>query len=218
MSHYATNIRFLLQQRGLSEQFLSEQFGVVDAGHPSPQALAEISEYFSVSLDVLLKRNLQQLEVLRSKDIRLVVFDIDGVMTDGGMFYTESGDEFKKFNAKDGLAIRRLAQRGIHTGIITHGFNTELIRRRAERLHISKFEVSQTPKKQTLEKWCAEWGITLEQVCYIGDDLNDEDIIRAVGFSACPADAVPEVQQIVHVILQKNGGDGCIRELIDNYL
>jgi YrbI family 3-deoxy-D-manno-octulosonate 8-phosphate phosphatase len=148
----------------------------------------------------------------------MVIFDIDGVMTDAGMYYTESGDEFKKFNAKDGMVVRRLKQRGIHTGIISHGFNSNLIQRRAERLHISHMEVSQVPKKETLMRWCKELNINPAQVCYIGDDVNDEDIMNAVGFSACPADAVDDVKNMVHVVLQKKGGEGCVRELIDLYI
>ena len=116
------------------------------------------------------------------------------------------------------MVVRRLKQRGIHTGIISHGFLSALITRRAERLHISHIEVSQVPKKETLMRWCGELSITPEQVCYIGDDVNDEDIMRVVGFSACPSDAVDAVKNMVHVVLQKKGGEGCIRELIDLYI
>ena len=154
----------------------------------------------------------------KAKLIRLAIFDVDGVLTDGGMLYTESGDEFKKFNAKDGLAIRRVKQRGIQTGIISHGYNSKLIQRRAERLHIELLEVSQVPKLQTLSLWCEKLKISYDNVCFIGDDVNDEDILKAVGFSACPADAVDEVKNMVHVVMQKKGGDGCVRELIDLYL
>ena len=146
------------------------------------------------------------------------IFDIDGVLTDAGMYYTEEGDEFKKFNAKDGLAIRQVKQRGINTGIISHGYNSKIVSRRAERLHIELVEVSQTPKLQTLNKWCGELNISPMNVCFIGDDINDEDILRAVGFSACPGDAVNDVKNMVHVVLNKKGGEGCVRELIDLYL
>ncbi|MGL4597633.1 MAG: KdsC family phosphatase [Bacteroidia bacterium] len=178
-----------------------------------------VSDATKIPADLLLRVDLAQREAMRSKDIRLVVFDIDGVMTDGGMFYTESGDEFKKFNAKDGLAVRALAKRGIATGIISHGFNTNLIQRRAERLLIERVAVDAiTPKLETLNRWCAELNITPQQVCFIGDDLNDTDIIQAVGFSACPADAVAGVKGMVHVILRAGGGAGCVRELVDVYL
>lgn len=218
MSLYAANLSFLLRKHSLEKASLSNELGIHNLGHPLPDEIASIANRFSLTTDLLLKIDLETREEQRSKDIKMVIFDIDGVMTDAGMYYTESGDEFKKFNAKDGMVVRRLKQRGIHTGIISHGFNTNLIQRRAERLHITHMEVSQAPKKETLMRWCKELSITPENVCYIGDDVNDEDIMRTVGFSACPADAVDDVKNMVHVVLQKKGGEGCVRELIDLYL
>ncbi len=218
MSQYAANLSFLLRKHELEKASLSAELGVANLGHPLPDEIASIANRFSLTTDLLLKVDLETREEARSKDIKMVIFDIDGVMTDAGMYYTEAGDEFKKFNAKDGMVIRRLKQRGIHTGIISHGYNSNLIQRRAERLHISHVEVSQVPKKETLMRWCKELSIEPSQVCFIGDDLNDEDIMRVVGFTACPADAVDDVKEMVHVVLQKKGGDGCVRELIDLYL
>ena len=218
MSQYAANLSFLLRKHALEKASLAVELGISNLAHPLPDEIVTVAARFSLTTDLLLKTDLETREEARSKEIRMVIFDIDGVMTDAGMYYTEAGDEFKKFNAKDGMVVRRLKQRGIHTGIISHGFNTNLIQRRAERLHITHMEVSQVPKKETLMRWCKELNITPEQVCFIGDDLNDEDIMRAVGFSACPADAVDEVKEMVHVVLQKKGGEGCVRELIDLYI
>src|ERR1041385_2779601 len=211
MSLYAANIAFLLRKNDLDPGKISAELGMKDLARPLPDDIKHIADRFSITTDLLLKTDLELREEQRSKEIKLIVFDIDGVLTDAGMFYTEAGDEFKKFNAKDGLAISRLKQRGIHSGIISHGFNSKLIERRAERLHIDHVEVSQTPKLQTLNKWCEELKISLVNVCYIGDDVNDEDILCAVGFSACPGDAVDAVKNMVHVVLTKNGGDGCVR-------
>lgn len=218
MSQYAANLSFLLRKHDLEKASLSAELGVANLGHPLPDEIASIATRFSLTTDLLLKTDLETREEARSKDIKMVIFDIDGVMTDAGMYYTEAGDEFKKFNAKDGMVVRRLKQQGIHTGIISHGYNSNLIKRRAERLHISHVEVSQVPKRETLARWCKELNIQPSQVCFIGDDLNDEDIMNAVGFSACPADAVDEVKNMVHVVLQKKGGEGCVRELIDLYI
>lgn len=218
MSQYAANLSFLLRKHELEKAALSTELGVSNLAHPLPDEIASIATRFALTTDLLLKVDLETREEARSKEIRMVIFDIDGVMTDAGMYYTEAGDEFKKFNAKDGLAVRRLEQRGIRTGIISHGFNTHLIQRRAERLKISHMEVSQVPKKETLLRWCKELNIQPSQVCFIGDDVNDEDIINAVGFAACPADAVDEVKNMVHLVLQKKGGEGCVRELIDLYI
>jgi len=218
MSLYAANLSFLLRKNNLDAGKISTELGIKDLARALPDDIPHIASRFSLTTDLLLKTDLELREEQRSKEIKMIIFDIDGVLTDTGMYYTEGGDEFKKFNAKDGLAIRRVKQRGIETGIISHGYNSNLILRRAERLHIGYVEVSQVPKLQTLNKWCEELKISPANVCFIGDDLNDEDIIRAVGFSACPGDAVNEVKEMVNVVLQKNGGDGCVRELIDLYI
>jgi 3-deoxy-D-manno-octulosonate 8-phosphate phosphatase (KDO 8-P phosphatase) len=218
MSLYAANLSYLLRKHSLEPGKLAAELGLNDLARPNPDDIPHLAARFSLTTDLLLKTDLELREEQRSKEIKLVVFDIDGVFTDAGIYYTEKGDEFKKFNAKDGLGIRRLKQRGIHSGIISHGYSSALIERRAERLHIGYVEVSQVPKKETLAKWCAELGITPANVCFIGDDVNDEDIISVAGFSACPADASDEVKNMVHVVLSKKGGQGCVRELIDLYL
>ena len=218
MSLYASNIAFLLRKNDLDPEKISAELGMKDLARPLPDDIKHIAERFSLTTDLLLKTDLELREEQRCKEIKLMVFDIDGVLTDAGMYYTEAGDEFKKFNAKDGLAIRQLKQRNIHTGIISHGYNSRLIEKRGERLNIDHVEISQTPKLQTLNKWCDELKISPANVCYIGDDINDEDILRAVGFSACPEDAVDAVKNMVHVVLAKKGGEGCVRELIDLYL
>ncbi|MCA6362108.1 MAG: HAD hydrolase family protein [Bacteroidetes bacterium] len=218
MSRYAANLNYLLHRHNVAAADLAQQLGIRDLSHPLPDQLAAVAAHFHITPNLLLGELLEEKENLRNRDIKLLVMDIDGVMTDGGMYYTESGDEFKKFNAKDGFAVRALGKRGVKTGIISHGFNTKLIESRAMRLHISLIEVSQVPKLDTLSRWCSELGITPAQVCFIGDDLNDEDIIRAVGFSACPADATAAVKEMVHVVLSRKGGDACVRELIDTYL
>jgi YrbI family 3-deoxy-D-manno-octulosonate 8-phosphate phosphatase len=152
------------------------------------------------------------------KNIKFLVLDVDGVLTDGGMYYTESGDEFKKFNAKDGLAIRRLTKAGIPVGIISHGHLSKLINKRAELLGIKHVYVGMGVKKMDiLINWCNELKIDLNDVAYIGDDINDLEVLQAVGVSACPDDAVFKVKNNVHHVLQNNGGQACVREFIDEY-
>lgn len=146
------------------------------------------------------------------KNIRFVLFDVDGVMTDAGMYYTESGDEFKKFNARDGIAIRRLNKAGFITGVISHGINRNLIERRCELLGISKVYAGEEPKINVLKTWCSEMGFELSQTAFIGDDINDLSLISEVGFSACPADAVSAVKSRCDLILETSGGKGAIRE------
>ncbi|MBI3511714.1 MAG: HAD-IIIA family hydrolase [Bacteroidetes bacterium] len=218
MSLYAANISFLLRKNNLEAGKISSELGMKDLARPLPDDIPHIAEKFSITTDLLLKTDLELREEQRSKEIKLVIMDVDGVLTDCGIYYTENGDEIKKFNAKDGLMIRRLKKRGIETGIISHGYTSKIIAKRAEILNISHVEVSQVPKMETLNKWCAALNIKPENICFIGDDVNDEEVMRTVGFSACPADAVDAIKNIVNVVLTKNGGNGAVRELIDLYL
>ena len=151
-------------------------------------------------------------------EIKLLVLDIDGTMTDGGMYFSESGDEFKKFNTKDGRGIIRAFEQGIEVAFISSGSRAVAIRNRAERLGVKRVYVGAKNKIEVLEEWMTEKGIHHEEVAAVGDDINDLGILSKVGLSACPADAVPEVLATVDIILTRKGGDACVREFIENYL
>ena len=148
----------------------------------------------------------------------MLALDVDGVMTDGGMYYTDSGEEVKRFDTKDGRGIIHLMKEGVEVVVISSGFKTTIIENRCKTLGIKKFYVGTDPKIGILQQFCQELGIDMQNVAYIGDDINDRDIINSVGFSACPADAVGSIKKIVDVVLSKNGGYGCIREFIDEHL
>lgn len=152
------------------------------------------------------------------KKIKLLILDVDGVMTDAGMFFTENGDQFKKYNAKDGMAIMALSKIGVDVGIISSGFKLEMVKARAELLKIKHLYVGRDPKIDILNQWCEKLQISLDEVAIIGDDINDLSIMNKVGFSVCPADAVLRVKQTVDLVLQTKGGKGCVREFIDFYL
>jgi len=147
-------------------------------------------------------------------DIRLFLCDVDGTLTDGGMYYTENGDELKKFNTRDGMALQIIHDHGIRTGIITSEVR-ELVVRRATKLRVDYLRQGQRNggKRAVAEEICREMGITMQQVAYIGDDLNCYDILTAVGYAACPADACSQVKNIpgIHIMLRK-GGDAVVRE------
>lgn len=152
------------------------------------------------------------------KNIKLLILDVDGVMTDAGMFFTESGDQFKKYNAKDGMAIKALEHFGIQAGIISSAHKIKMVKVRAEMLNIKHLYVGGDPKLDILVDWCEKLEIKLSEVAIIGDDINDLAVMKAVGFSACPADAVLKVKETVDLVLQTKGGQGCVREFIDFYL
>lgn len=152
------------------------------------------------------------------RDIRFLVLDVDGVMTDAGMYFAESGDEFKKFNAKDGIAIKKLAKQDIQVGFLSSGFKKGIINRRAELLGVKYVSVGTEKKIDTLEGWLKEMNLSYDQMAYIGDDINDLDIMKKAGMSACPADAVNEIREISDVVLGRKGGDACVREFADRFL
>ncbi len=153
-----------------------------------------------------------------SAQIRLLALDVDGVLTDGGMYYSESGEEFKRFDTKDGRGIIELQRAGVPVVIISSGYKQTVIEERARTLGIQRYYVGTEPKLAILGGWCAELGIGLEQVAFIGDDINDRAVIEAVGLSACPADAVDAIRRRVDIVLSRNGGYGCVREFIDHHL
>lgn len=154
---------------------------------------------------------------IKSK-IKFLGLDVDGTLTDGGMYYTESGEEFKRFDTKDGRGIIELQKQGVKVGLLSSGFKKKIIEGRAQTLGLEKFYVGTDPKIGILQQWCNDMGIDMKEVAYIGDDINDRDIINAVGFTACPADAMPSIKTIVDVVLSNKGGYGCVREFIEEHL
>ncbi len=150
-------------------------------------------------------------------EIRMLLTDCDGVLTDGGMYYSEYGDELKKFNTRDGVAFRLLRERGVITGILT-GESVELNRRRAEKLKLDILEPGCANKKETMLRICAEQGISPENVCYVGDELIDVEAIRTAGWGCCPADACSEAKAAADYVARTPGGAGVIREIVSRIL
>lgn len=150
--------------------------------------------------------------------IKLLILDVDGTMTDGGIYIMENGKQFKKFNSRDGMGIKLLQKAGIETGLISNGKTSSMIAVRAEMLGINKCYVGELPKMEVLKAWMDEEGIDFSQVCMVGDDINDLPVMEKAGLSACPADAVRLVKEKVDIVLKLKGGEGCIRELVDDHL
>lgn len=187
----------------------------------------EMPEYTATEIDEpddwTILENLLRRHVLNGspkKDyskIKLFLTDVDGTLTDGGMYYSEYGDELKKFNTRDGMGLQMLQRSGIKVGIITSE-ERELNQRRAEKLKVDFFRQGKRDggKIEAAKEIAAEMGISLKEVSYIGDDVNCYDLLSNVGFAACPFDACDKVKQIPSIqILSKRGGEGCVREFID---
>jgi 3-deoxy-D-manno-octulosonate 8-phosphate phosphatase (KDO 8-P phosphatase) len=152
------------------------------------------------------------------KKIKMLLLDVDGTMTDAGIYINEDGSQFKKFNARDGIGIRMLMKKGVDVGIISHSLSKSMVDTRSNMLGMKHCYVGQEDKVKILMEWSKKLGIVPSEFAYIGDDVNDLSIMNAVGFTACPNDALPAVKDFVDVVLKLKGGDGCVREFIDNYL
>ena len=189
----------------------------------------EMPEYTATEIDELddwtILENLMCKYVLAHQsserlDIKLFLTDIDGTLTDGGMYYSENGDELKKFNTRDGMGMGLLREKGIKVGIITSEY-CQLNQRRADKLKVDFFRQGKRNggKLEVVKGICVELGIPLQQVAYIGDDLNCIELLSAVGIAACPADACEKVKAIPNIhVMTKKGGEGCVREFIEGQL
>ena len=154
------------------------------------------------------------------RQIKVFLSDVDGVLTDGGMYYSERGDELKKFNTRDGMGFQLLREAGIKTGIITSE-NTDLVTRRGKKLKVDFLHQGHFGggKLEVARNICAELGIELSEVSYIGDDINCIPLLEAVGLAACPADAMLAVRRLPGIRrLEGNGGSGVVREFAEYIL
>lgn len=156
--------------------------------------------------------------MINTENIKMLILDVDGTMTDGRINVTEEGQQFKQFHARDGLGIRMLIKTGVRVGIVSHSFSGGAIQARGKMLGVSHIYTGLEEKDLIIEGWCSELDLDLSEIAFIGDDLNDIPAMRKVGLSACPADAADEVVSYVDLVLKRNGGDGCIREFIDKFM
>ena len=146
--------------------------------------------------------------------IKIAIFDVDGVMTDGGLIMDENGKEYKVFNAKDGQGLVMLNRASIKTVIIT-AKETEIVRKRFTALGFTKIYQGKRNKEIVLDEVINNYELKFDEVSYMGDDLPDLCVLRKVGLPACPKDAVPEVIKACRFISSKDGGKGAVRELCD---
>lgn len=220
MSIYYNNLTYLLDRKSLSVAQFENIILIpkVKILEPTPVELVKIANFLDISIDLLITKPLRNLNKVLSQDIKMIILDVDGTMTDGGMYFTENGDQIKKYNTKDGMAIKNLTKTGFHFGIISHGYKIKVVEDRANLLGIQHLYVGKEDKLVILNTWLEALNLTMEQVAFVGDDINDLKIMEAVGLSACPKDAVKEVKAIADIVLEKEGGKGCIREFIDEYI
>lgn len=150
----------------------------------------------------------------RFRAIRLLIVDVDGVLTDAGMYYSESGDELKKFNTRDGMGIRLLQDIGVPTAIVTRE-RTAIVERRAAKLKIEDVHQGIVDKLPVVKALCAKHGIDADEACYMGDDLGDFEAMGHVGLPVAVRDAVPAILRAAWYVTRKRGGEGAVREVCD---
>jgi 3-deoxy-D-manno-octulosonate 8-phosphate phosphatase (KDO 8-P phosphatase) len=148
----------------------------------------------------------------KAERIKLIVTDVDGVLTDGGIIYDDNGLEYKRFNVKDGFIVQYLKKNGILVGALT-GRNSKVVELRCEELNFDFHYQGIRDKLRKLEEILDVLEIDITEVAYIGDDLLDLPLIKKVGFSACPADAAPHIREYVDFISVQGGGNGAFREI-----
>lgn len=206
------NINFLLEERG-APALASSHFLKLN-----PIELYDLVSQLHVPFEVLNTADLRKRkQLLDNRELKLLVLDIDGVFTDGGLYYTSENEEIKKFNVKDGMAITSAIKEGLQIGIISAASRSEVVEHRARILGIQNVYVGKQPKLEVLESWLYKMDLSFDEVGYIGDDINDIEVIEKVGIGACPSDAMEDVKKVADYILNKRGGNGCIREYIETF-
>lgn len=218
---FTENIALLADQMGkdqlaslaaISNERLDE---MLHGSDPSLSEVVRIAGATDMGLDRLVNA---QLPGTSKRQVKMLVLDVDGVLSDGGMYVMEDGNEMKKFHTRDGRGIIELQKAGTEVAILSGSLNPQAIYKRAERLGVKRVFSGRRAKTEILEGWMSEMGIGYGDIAYVGDDLNDLEVIGRAGFSACPSNAVDLLKTKVDVILRKPGGGGCVREFIDDYL
>ena len=153
----------------------------------------------------------------RAQRVRIMLTDVDGVLTDGSVYYSARGEELLRFSRRDGMGVERLRSAGIETAIITRE-KSEIVRRRAEKLGVERIFEGVRDKRAALDTVLADCHVHIGELGYIGDDVNDAgiiDILRTHNLIACPADAMPEISRMAHYVCRARGGEGAFREFAE---
>lgn len=207
---YISGRKQLLQ----SKVRLSGKIGLHEMPEDTYFEIDEISDW-NIAEELKWNRIMNGEKAYNPGNINLLVCDVDGVLTDAGMYYNADCDELKKFNTKDGKGFELLRNLGIKIMLLTSE-NTSIVQRRSEKLKVDFCFMGIKNKKEKLDEFLKiNKGFSYDKMAYIGDDLNDLEVLKCVEFSAVPLDSVPEVKKIARYQCQKSGGEGCVREVCD---
>jgi len=150
----------------------------------------------------------------RARRVRLLCVDVDGVLTDAGMYYGPDGEVLKKFNTRDGMGLARVREAGVAVAIIS-GEDSAIVHARAAKLKIDDVYCDAANKRAAVDALCDKHDLALDQVAFIGDDLNDLPALDSVGLACAVADAAEPVQAVAHYVTRRRGGDGAVREVCE---
>lgn len=215
--YYVENGAFYITSRDRllkSQNRISGNIKICEMNESSYYEIDEIEEWIIVEKLLNEQEGKRKREKKPSAKPKIVLMDCDGVLTDGGMYYSEKGDEIKRFNTLDGMGIKLLRESGIKVGIIT-GENRELNIKRAEKLHLDYIEQGVSDKLAIIKRICMESNVDLSEVLYIGDDVNDLEAIKSVGIGCSVANGIDEVKLAATYVTAATGGNGAVREVAD---
>ena len=150
----------------------------------------------------------------KCKKIRLVITDVDGVLTDGGMYYTAQGDVMKKFHARDGMGVTLLRKKNIPTILVTKE-KTKMVKKWASKMKVEKLYDGVIKKNMIIDRICNSYNLHSDEIAYIGDDVNDVPLLKAVCLAVTPNDGTKEAKSVSHYICNLKGGEGAFREFAD---
>lgn len=210
---------YITTRNGLLENEcrLSGKIGLYEMDEETYFEIDEPSDWVVIEHLMSKKNEVREASSMGQKHIKLFVTDCDGCLTDGGMYYSEKGDELKKFSTVDGMGFGLLRQKGIKTAIIT-GETTQIVVNRAKKLKIDWLRMGIMDKLTVLKEITEEMGITLEEVAYVGDDINDVEVLKKVGLGFSVPNARPEAKEAAGIIVESEGGKGAVRDAIEYVL
>lgn len=148
---------------------------------------------------------------------KIFIFDVDGVFTDNIVWLFPDGEQMRTANVRDGYAVQLAVKNGFRIAVISGG-RSEAVRNRFEKLGVHEVHLGSSNKRQVYLDLKSKWHFHDDDVCYMGDDIPDIPLLKIVGLAVCPADAAPEVKEVSHYISNKNGGHGCVRDLMEQAL
>lgn len=213
--YWVENGAFYITSKGNLQKSKNRISGNIKIVEMDETTFYEIDESKDWEIIECLMQQRKKKELERSiPQIKLFLTDCDGCLTDGGMYYSEFGDELKKFNTKDGMGFQLLKKNNILTGIVT-GENVRLNRRRAQKMKLDFMIDNCKDKLSAVQALCSELGISLQNVAYVGDDINDLELIQSVGFGCCVANAIEPVKFQAKYVSTCPGGCGAVREIIE---